>query len=83
VKATKLAIRPAERTRALNALRYAILAGTTYEYERLVNLSLQAGATDEDIDLLIHDALQMLFQNAEQPVGPREMASFRPLALVQ
>jgi len=83
VKATKLAIRPAERTRALNALRSAILAGTTYEYERLVNLSLQAGATDEDIDLLIHDALQMLFQNAEQPVGPREMASFRPLALVQ
>lgn len=80
MKTTKLANRPAERTRSLNALRAAILAGATYEYERLVNHSLQAGATDEDIDLLIHDALQSLFERAEQPVGPRELAYHWSLA---
>ncbi|MCS7048479.1 MAG: hypothetical protein NZ483_04200 [Verrucomicrobiae bacterium] len=70
----------AQRARALEALKAGIIAGATHDYERLVNAALQAGATEEEIDLLIHDALSALFESAEQPVGPRELAYLWPAA---
>ncbi len=83
MKPSKLPSRAIERLRALHALKSAIVAGATYDYEKLVNAALRAGASEDEIDVLIHDALQSLFTCAEQPVGPREMAHFWPLERVR
>lgn len=68
----------AQRARALDALKAGIVAGAVHDYERLVDAAMRAGATEEEIDLLIHDALAALFESAEQPVGPRELAYLWP-----
>ncbi len=78
MKPSKLPGKAVERIRAMNALKAAILAGATYEYERLVTAAVTAGVSEDEIDLLIHDALQSLFACAELPVGPREMAYYSP-----
>lgn len=76
------AVRPVNgmslRLHALEALKAGIVAGATHDYERLVNAALRAGATEEEIDVLIHEALAALFESAEQPVGPRELAYLWP-----
>ncbi len=70
--------RPDPRTTALHALKLALLEGATWRYEQLVTTAVQAGATDEDIDALVHDALQALFANAEEPLTARALAHLRP-----
>ena len=71
------ASQPDLRAKALHALKLALLEGATWRYEQLVTIAVQAGATDEDIDSLVHDALQALFANAEQPLTARELAHLR------
>jgi hypothetical protein len=58
---------------ALHALKEAILQGATSRYEKLVALALQAGATDEQIDLVAHEAIEVLFARAEQPITPSNL----------
>jgi hypothetical protein len=62
------------RADALKALKTAILTGATSEYERLVAGAFAAGATDEQIDATVHEAVETLFANAERPVTPRGLA---------
>jgi hypothetical protein len=59
---------------ALLALKGAILEGSTWRYEQLVTLAVKAGATDEQIDLVAHEAIEALFARAEQPITPRSLA---------
>lgn len=70
MKAAK-ANRNSERSKALHALKHAILEGATAHYEHLVAAAVQAGVTDEEIDGIVHEALEALFASAEQPVTPR------------
>lgn len=65
--------------RALNALKLAILEGATYDYERLIDQAVYAGATDAELDVMIHEALETLFRGAEQPVTERALAHFCPV----
>jgi len=58
---------------ALHALKEAILKGATWQYENLVTAAVNAGATDEQIDLVAHDAIEALFARAERPVTPRNL----------
>lgn len=65
--------------RALQALKTAIVEGTSHQYPRLIEQALAAGATDEDIDRTAHDAMIALFECAEQPVTTsRELAYLWP-----
>ena len=59
---------------ALLALKGAILEGSTWRYEQLVSMAVKAGATDEQIDLVAHEAIEALFARAEQPITPRNLA---------
>lgn len=59
---------------ALLALKSAILEGSTWRYEQLVTVAVKAGATDEQIDLVAHEAIEALFARAEQPITPRNLA---------
>jgi hypothetical protein len=59
---------------ALLALKSAILEGSTWRYEQLVTGAVKAGATDEQIDLVAHEAIEALFARAEQPITPRNLA---------
>jgi len=61
-------------TVALLALKGAILEGSTWRYEELVTMAVKAGATDEQIDLVAHEAIEALFARAEQPITPRNLA---------
>jgi hypothetical protein len=61
-------------TTALLALKGAILEGSTWRYEQLVTVAVKAGATDEQIDLVAHEAIEALFARAEQPITPRNLA---------
>lgn len=79
MKPLKMPGKAVERIRAMNALKAAIIAGATHDYERLVTAATIAGVSDDEIDLLIHDSLQSLFACAELPVGPREMAYYSPV----
>ncbi|HTS20102.1 MAG TPA: hypothetical protein VMP11_21180 [Verrucomicrobiae bacterium] len=65
--------RPTQLSLALHALKEAILRGTTWQYEKLVDLAVNAGATDEQIDLIAHEAIEALFAGAERPVTPRSL----------
>ena len=71
--------RSAERLHALNALRSAIVEGATWRYERLVDLAVAAGATDTDIDDVVHEALHALFSRAEQSLMPRQLSHTWPV----
>ncbi|HVM60092.1 MAG TPA: hypothetical protein VMV72_04430 [Verrucomicrobiae bacterium] len=64
---------PTQLSLALHALKEAILRGTTWQYEKLVDLAVNAGATDEQIDLIAHEAIEALFARAERPVTPRSL----------
>ena len=64
---------PIQLSLALLALKEAILRGATWEYEKLVSAAVNAGATDEQIDLVAHEAIQALFARAEQPLTPRNL----------
>jgi hypothetical protein len=66
--------RPVSLTQALRALKQAILEGTTWRYEQLVNTAVRAGASDEQIDLVAHEAIEALFAQAERPVTLRNLA---------
>ena len=57
-------------TLALLALKGAIFEGATWRYEQLVTMAVKAGATDEQIDLVAHEAIEALFARAEQPITP-------------
>ena len=58
---------------ALLALKGAILEGATWRYEQLVTMAVKAGASDEQIDLVAHEAIEALFARAEQPITPRNL----------
>jgi len=66
--------RPVSLTQALRALKQAILDGATWRYAQLVTTALEAGASDEQIDVAAHEAVQALFAQAERPVMPRDLA---------
>jgi len=68
---------PAPVSLALHALKDAILKGATWQYEKLVVVAVNAGATDEQIDLIAHEAIEALFARAEQPITPRNLAQLR------
>jgi hypothetical protein len=68
---------PTQLSVALHALKEAILKGTTWQYERLVTVAVNAGATDEQIDLIAHEAIEAMFARAEQPITPRNLAQLR------
>ena len=66
--------RPTTLRLALHALKTGILEGATWQYEQLVALAVKAGATDEQIDLVAHEAIEALFARAELPITPRNLA---------
>jgi hypothetical protein len=68
---------PTQLSLALHALKDAILEGATWQYEKLVTVAVNAGATDEQIDFVAHEAIEALFAHAEQPVTPRHLAQLR------
>jgi hypothetical protein len=68
---------PSQVSLALHALKEAILKGATWQYEKLVVVAVNAGATDEQIDLIAHEAIETLFTRAEQPITPRSLAQLR------
>ena len=59
---------------ALQALKVAVVEGAVWRYDHLVDLALKAGASDEEIDLIAHEALQALLTGAELPLTPGELA---------
>jgi hypothetical protein len=64
---------PTQLSVALHALKEAILRGATSRYESLVSVAASAGATDEQIDLAAHEAIETLFARAERPITPRNL----------
>jgi hypothetical protein len=64
---------PTQLSLALHSLKEAILKGATWQYEKLVTLAVNAGATDDQIDLVAHEAIETLFARAERPVTPRNL----------
>ena len=65
--------RPISLHQALRALKQAIMDGSTWRYEQLVTTAVQAGASDEQIDLVAHEAVEALFAQAERPITPRNL----------
>ncbi len=63
---------------ALLSLKSAILEGATWRYEQLVTVAVNAGASDEQIDLVAHEAIEALFARAEQPITPRNLTHLSP-----
>ena len=70
---TAKANQPPSLHQSLNALKQAILEGATWRYEQSVAAAVQAGASDEQIDLVAHEAVAALFAQAEKPVTPRNL----------
>lgn len=68
--------RQSERCKALQALKRAILEGATPHYGHLIAEAVRTGASDEEIDLIAHEAVQELFACAEQLVTPRVLDHF-------
>jgi uncharacterized membrane-anchored protein len=64
---------PITLNQALHALKQAILDGSTWRYEQLVATAVQAGASDEQIDIVAHEAVEALFAQAEKPITPRNL----------
>ena len=65
--------RKKERWNALEALKRAVVAGATRQYERLVAVALAAGATDDEIDQMAHQAVQELLTAAEEPLTAHDL----------
>ena len=70
--------KPVPLSQALHALKQAILEGATWRYEPLVGAAVQAGASDEQIDLVAQEAVEELFAQAEKPVTRRDLAQLWP-----
>jgi len=70
--------KPVPLSQAMRALKQAILEGATARYESLVKAAVQAGASDEQIDLLAQEAVEELFAQAEKPVTQRDLAQLWP-----
>jgi uncharacterized membrane-anchored protein len=70
--------KPVPLSQALRALKQAILEGATWQYEPLVITAMEAGASDEQIDLVAQEAIEMLFAQAEKPVTQRNLAQVWP-----
>jgi hypothetical protein len=68
-----------EKTRALNALKRAVFDGSVWQYEHLVAVAVGAGVRDREIDDAVHEALHELFDVAEEPLTPRNLANSWPL----
>ena len=71
-------LKPVSLSQALRALKQAILEGATWRYEQLVTTAVQAGASDEQIDLVAQEAVEALFAQAEKPVTQRDLAQLWP-----
>ena len=65
--------RPTQLTLALLALKEAIFKGATWQYESLVAVAVNAGATDEQIDHTAQEAIEALFTQAERPVTAQRL----------
>ncbi len=76
-------IHQTEHDQALQALKKAIVDGATFDYERLIQNAVQAGVSEHELDLLIHEALEVLIYSEEHPVTSRDLThSGWPLAPV-
>lgn len=71
--ATSKSEKRADRLSALEALKRAIIAGAAWRYDQLVAAALASGATDEEIDLMAHQAIQALLTGAEEPLTSRDL----------
>ena len=71
--------KPVPLSQALRALKQAILEGATWRYEQLVTTAMQAGAIDEQIDLVAQEAIETLFAQAEKPITQRDLAQGWPV----
>jgi hypothetical protein len=69
---------PTDRRRALRALKVALLEGATWRYQHVVDAAAEAGASDEDIDSAVHEALEILFSSAERTLTPRQLDAVWP-----
>jgi hypothetical protein len=63
-----------EKSVALHALRMAVIEGAIWRYEHLLDLASKAGASEEEIDVAAHEALETLLTSAETPLTQRELA---------
>lgn len=63
-----------EKSVALHALRMAVIEGAIWRYEHLLDLASKAGASEEEIDVVAHEALEALLTSAETPLTQRELA---------
>ncbi len=68
----------AERRNALQALQLAVMEGATARYQGLLDRAIATGATDEEIDLVVYEAVRNLFVNAERPLTGRDLAHLVP-----
>ena len=66
-----------KRQRLLQMLCDAVVAGATWQYESLVGEAMRAGATDEEIDTVVHQVLETLLAGAETPLTSRQLAHER------
>ena len=62
------------RGRALQALKAAVFEGMVWRYEHVVAQAVAAGATEDEIDTVAHEAIQDLLALAEQPVTVRSLS---------
>ena len=61
------------RREILHSLKLAVVEGAPWRYEHLLALAERAGATDEEIDGVAHDALNALLNGAELPLTARQL----------
>jgi hypothetical protein len=64
----------------LRSLKLTVVEGAYWRYAQLVSLAQQAGATDDEIDGVAHDAMQTLLNGAELPLTSREVSQDWPAA---
>jgi phosphoglycerate dehydrogenase-like enzyme len=67
-------VRQHARAAALDALRRAIIEGNMWHYDDLVTAAHAAGVTDEELDLVAHEAVRSLLAGAEEPLSQRDLA---------
>ena len=67
-----------ERESVLRDLQRAIIAGASWQYDRLIALATAAGVTAEEIDIVATEAVRSLLTGAEQPLTGRKLAQVWP-----
>jgi hypothetical protein len=65
---------PNAREDALRALKIAVVEGASYRYPQLFTAAVNAGATEDEIDVAAYEALHALLAGAEQPLTARQLA---------